>query len=127
MSGFSFIICPNALQHAEHSLCDGVQLGVDAVGTAGKDAWSCGANEHSGLADSVSELGIGLPENIGGLDVREYEAVGVTGNRAGKLLDLDRLLVNGDVEGQRTVSDAALDLSAVSHLGKSGSLKAGRH
>lgn len=77
----------NALEHAEHSLGDGVELGVNAVGTAGQDARCSGTYQHTCLADTVSKFGIGLPEYVGGLDVREHETVSVTGNRAGELLD----------------------------------------
>ncbi len=115
------------LFHTHHRTRDGVQLHVHGVGAGGEDAGDFHANEEAGLADADGELGVGLPEDVGGFDVGEEEAVGVAGDGADELLDLHGLFVDGDIEGERAVTDAALDLAAVAHLGEHGAFDAGGH
>ncbi len=115
------------LFHAHHRGGDGVELDVHGVGAGGEDAGDFHAHEEAGLADADGELGVGLPEDVGGFDVGEEEAVGIAGDGADELLDLHGLFVDGDIEGERTVTDAALDLAAVAHLGEHGAFDAGGH
>ena len=115
------------LFYAHHRTRDGVEFHVHGIGAGGEDARHLHADEEASLADTGAELGIGLPENVAGFDVREKEAIGVAGDRADEFLDLHGFLVDGDIQGERTVTDAALDLAAVTHLGEHGALDAGRH
>lgn len=127
MDSLFYFICYYLLFYAHHSLSDRVQFSIYAVSTAGKNTRSGSSYEHTCLTYAWSKLGVSLPEYICRLDVREYEAIRITGNRAGKFLDLNRLLIDSHIQSQRTVSDTALNLSAVSHLGKSSSLHTCRH
>lgn len=116
-----------SLLNEHYSLCDRIQLGISAVSAACKNTRSSSTYKHTGLLNTVAKLGIRLPENICRLDVREYKAISIAGNRALKLLDLNSLFINSNIKGKRTVTNNTLDLTTIAHLSKHSSLHASRH
>ena len=68
-----------------------------------------------------------LVHHVAGFDVGRDEDIGLAGDRRLHAFDPRRLLVDGNVEIERTIDDAADDLPAVGHLGERSRVESGLH
>ena len=93
----------------------GGEAGADAVGARREDDRHAGA-EHDAGGVGMGEEGQVLRQHVAGLEVGDDEDLGVAGDRAADALDPRGLGVDGVVEGERPLEQAAGDLAALGHL-----------
>ena len=83
--------------------------------------------EHDPGRIRIGQEGQALGQHVAGLEVGDDKHVGLPGNRRSDVLDLGRAEIDGVVEGERPVQDAARDLAAVGHLAERRGFDGGRN
>ncbi len=76
--------------------------------------------EHDPRRVRLGEEGEVLGQHVAGFEIRHDEDLGAPRDRGLDALDLRRLGIDGVVEGERAVEDAAGDLAALGHLAERG-------
>ena len=97
-----------------------------AVGPAGQNHGHSCAQNHA-CAVGIREKAQLLGEDVAGFEIRGKQNVRIAGNRGLNAFGLGRLFADGIVKRQRPIQNAALDLSAFSHLAECGRVDRGRH
>jgi hypothetical protein len=82
------------------------------------------ARTKPALSALASEL---LGQNVSGLEIRRQQNVRITSDLGANTLCSSRFFADGVVKRQRSIQDDPLDLPAIGHLAKRGSIDGGRH
>jgi len=107
----------NSLAGKNHPQSDRVYLVIHTLHARRNEDWDFGASHNVGALRAAQILH-GFPQKIPSLDVRNYHAVGVTGDRMDDALGLCGGLQKCTIERKRAEDFCVTELAGLTHCGE---------